>query len=176
MNENFDREKACSCLAETVAAVFADMAFIDAVTLAESIATPPGTPSTATPAGVAQTGAALAGAPAEPLERCALDVLKPVSCRLELALSPGLHRKIVDILLGESDVKGGADDSILEMLNVIAGGFLTGYFGMGVEIKLELPRYLFLEDESGGDIVCSADFDAEGERLSAILRSIRYRY
>ncbi|MBL8966787.1 MAG: hypothetical protein JNG85_07235 [Spirochaetaceae bacterium] len=174
MNENFDREKACACLAETVAAVFADMAFIDAVTLAESIAAEPA----AEPAAATESAPASSrpGPSSEVLERCALDVLKPVSCRLELALSPGLHRKIVEILLGESDVKGGADDSILEMLNVIAGGFLTSYFGLGVEIKLELPRYLFLEDESGGDIVCSADFDAEGERLSAILRSIRYRY
>lgn len=175
MNENFDRERACSRLAETVAAVFADMAFIDAVALAESIAAEPAAPAVSAPVGSAPASERT-GVPAEAPERCALDVLKPVSCRLELALSPGLHRKIVDILLGESDIKGGADDSILEMLNVIAGGFLTSYFGTGVEIKLELPRYLFLEDESGGDIVCSADFDAEGERLSAVLRSIRYRY
>ena len=72
---------------------------------------------------------------------------------------------------------------------MIAGTFLTDYFGPDVEIKLDLPRYLYFgdgavvpgRDAQGGQsgtsrVVAELDLDAEGEPLKAILSSVRYRY
>jgi hypothetical protein len=155
MNEPIDRERASSALAAAVTDVFANMAFLDAERLA-------------------------AAGPEEGLvTRAAIDVLRPSSCRVELRMRESLRSKISDILYPEGVEgvgEGVPEDALLEILNVIAGNFLTDYFGPGMEIKLELPRYLYLSgDSEGGDVIDLA-FDAEGEPLRVVLSSVRYRY
>jgi hypothetical protein len=131
---------------------------------------------------------------AQPEARAAIDALEPVSCSIELRMGDSLRRRISDILFSGQAAGGSAngdasDDALLELLNVIAGSFLTDYFGPGGEIKLDLPRYLYFGDDaastgrevpegqsSGSRVVAELDLDAEGEPLKAVLSSVRYRY
>lgn len=154
MSENIDPVKAAQMLADCVSSVFADMAFID-VQKSETAATVED-------------------------ERCvAIDILAPVSCRIELRISRALRDKIVENLFGEapdSVQKKNGEDSILEMLNIITGAFLSAYFGTGTEIQLELPQYLYFEEQSSGNVVAKVFMTAEGEPLNIALSSVRYRY
>lgn len=166
MTEPFDPARAAPMLGAAVSRVFADMAFIDAE-------------ATHSPRSMAQ-----------PEARAAIDALEPASCSIELRMGDSLRRRIADILFsGQGESGAACDDAILELLNVIAGSFLTEYFGPGGEIRLDLPRYLYFGDEapgpsrdaqdgqSGGSrLVAELDLDAEGEPLKAILYSVRYRY
>ena len=156
MNETkIDAVRAATILMDTIASTFADIAFID----------------------VAPTRA---GEPEKVIQaplRAAIDVLKPVSCRIEIQCPATLKQRIEATLFqGEVRSGGKEEDAILEILNVTAGVFLTSYFGPGTDVKLELPQYLFLSDGSEGEILAQASGDAEGEPLRAVLRSIRYRY
>ena len=166
MTEPFDPSRAAPMLEAAVSRVFADMAFIDAE-------------RSPRPAQVAQ-----------PEARAAIDALEPARCSIELRMGDSLRRRIADILFsGQAGSGEASDDALLELLNVIAGSFLTDYFGPGGEIKLDLPRYLYFGDEAalpgrdaqggpggGSRVVAELDLDAEGEPLKAILSSIRYRY
>lgn len=166
MTEPFDPSRAAPMLEAAVSRVFADMAFIDAE-------------RSPRPVQVAQ-----------PEARAAIDALEPASCSIELRMGDSLRRRIADILFsGQAGSGEASDDALLELLNVIAGSFLTDYFGPGGEIKLDLPRYLYFGDEAalpgrdaqggpggGSRVVAELDLDAEGEPLKAILSSIRYRY
>jgi len=166
MTEPFDPSRAAPMLEAAVSRVFADMAFIDAG-------------RSPRPVQVAQ-----------PEARAAIDALEPASCSIELRMGDSLRRRIADILFsGQAGSGEASDDALLELLNVIAGSFLTDYFGPGGEIKLDLPRYLYFGDEAalpgrdaqggpggGSRVVAELDLDAEGEPLKAILSSIRYRY
>jgi hypothetical protein len=160
MSETIESGKAGLLLADCVSSVFADMAFIDVQEVLDGD---------------------LPGAPAETAgERCvAIDVLAPLSCRIELRINNALRDKIVENLFGEapdSVQKKNGEDSLLEMLNIIAGTFLSAYFGSGVEIQLELPQYLYFQEQSQGQIVSKVHMTAEGEPLTITLHSVRYRY
>jgi hypothetical protein len=154
MNETMDSARAAVVLMETISSTFADMAFIDVEP--------------------AKEGSALAEI--ETPVRAAIDVLRPVSCRLEIRCPLSLKARIEATLFQGQGEGRSAEDSLLEMLNVAAGVFLTSYFGPGADIKLELPQYLFSSEGSEGEVLASANGDAEGEPLRAALTSIRYRY
>ena len=157
MNDTIEPARASALLLEALSSTFADMAFID-VERARAAA--------------GERARAAAGIPAPAPEpraesvRVAIDVLRPLSLRLELECSVSLKERIEATLFQDesSAERASREDSLLEILNVAAGVFLTSYFGPGADIKLELPQYLFVSDGS------------EGERLRAALRSIRYRY
>jgi len=158
MNPNtdlaLDPAKVSALLAETIAQVFADMAFLDA------LPAPPGESCAAD----------------ETATECiSLDVLKPVSIRMELRFSSKLKKLVNDNLFsGEETTEG--DDSLLEILNVTAGNFLIRYYGENTEPKLELPEYLFFDDTKGDDFIAKVRMLVEGEPLEAGIRSMRYRY
>jgi len=160
MNDNFDAARANGILAECVTSVFADMAFID----------------------VKESGA---DCPAperqkdESVRRAAIDVLTPLSCRIELNINTALRDRIIETLFGDlavSEQKKTAEDTLLEMLNITAGSFLSSYFGTGTDIQLELPRYLYQDELYQGQTISAISMDAEGEPLEIILSSVRYRY
>ena len=155
MMEGFDSDRARAELGKAVVDAMADMAFLDAV------------PRAAESDGPSQAWGF----------HSAIDVLRPVSCRIELQSQEELIERITDILFEEPAQEGPErEDSILEMLNVVAGSFLTAYFGHGTEIKLELPKYVFFSDGEEGESIAAIDFDAEGSPFRVSLSSIRYRY
>jgi hypothetical protein len=160
MIQAIDPARAAPILMASLSSTFADMAFIDV-----EAARPPS----------AQAGAAAHGA-LEGCVRAAIDVLRPVSCRLEIQCPAALKERIESTLFQGEAEGGSREDSLLEMLNVAAGAFLTSYFGQGADIKLELPQYLYLAEGSEGEVLAEAEADAEGQPLRAVLRSIRYRY
>ena len=158
MIETIDPGKAERSLVDALSSTFAEIAFIDVVPIG--------------------AGAREPAASAEPV-RAAIDMLKPLSCRLELECPASLLRKIEgNLFQGE----GAGEDLLLELLNVLAGAFATSCFGAGADVKLELPRYVFSSAEaegpegSEGAEIAQVLGDAEGERLLAALRSVRYRY
>lgn len=160
MSEIFNAERAVCVLADSVASVFADMAFIDVER-------------------TAQTGASGPAPGSDTERRAVIDVLSPLSCRIELAITTALRDRILDTLFGDLDKeeqRKTAEDPLLEMLNIIAGSFLSAYFGPGTDIQLELPRYLYLSEPSQDESVSSITLDAEGEPLKASISSVRYRY
>jgi len=154
MNDTIDPGRAAALLMEALSSTFADLAFIDVEPAA---------------------GAASEKDIVSPL-RAAIDVLKPVSCRLEISCPAGLRDRIEAILFQDKIEERGEQDSLLEILNVVAGQFLTLYFGAGTDVKLELPQYLYLAEPDEGAILAQAAGDAEGEPVFATLRSVRYRY
>jgi len=155
MMEGFDLGRARAELGKAVIDAMADMAFLDAE---------PRTPGGAEPSHAWGF-------------HSAIDVLRPVSCRIELQSQEELLERITDILFEEPAQEGPErEDAILEMLNVVAGSFLTAYFGRGTDIKLELPRCMFSSGGDEGDSIARIDFDAEGSPLRVSLSSIRYRY
>lgn len=175
-----DNERATRVLAETAPSVFADMAFMDAVVIKASWAPDAdGMADDAASAGPASGVAdARDAAGAAPLVHIAIDMLKPLSCRLELEFPRVLADRINEFLYeNPEDAAGsGGDDSTLELLNVIAGAFLSGYFGTGTAFKLELPFFIFGAAEVSGPAIARIEFDIQGVRAVLTLRSIRYRY
>jgi hypothetical protein len=165
MSETIDAARAAAFLMETLSTTFADMAFIDVEPTRADMRAP---------------GAPIHGGPgdssARPPVRAAIDVLKPLSCRLEIECPAELKERIEETLFEGQGEGGSEEDSLLEMLNVAAGVFLTLYFGTGADIKLELPEYLYFTEGTEGEILAEASADAEGQPLRAVLRSIRYRY
>jgi len=161
-SEGVDARRVADALKAATTAVFADMAFIDAACVAEVPAE--------------ETREARPG-----LEvRAAIDILKPLSCRLELRMPRALSDTIKETL-GSGDAADASDgpptdDAVLEMVNVLAGAFLSEYFGPGASIKLELPLYLFEGAEDGGEPLAALRYDAEGKPFEAYIHSVRYRY
>jgi len=162
MTENINAERAEKILAECVTSVFADMAFIDIVQ------------------NVTENDAQNVGRKGSKDERrAAIDVLAPLTCRIELKINTPLRDRILKTLFGdiaESDMKKTAEDPLLETLNIIAGTFLSAYFGSGTDIQLELPRYLYSDEQTPGQEISALRMNAEGEPVEVILSSIRYRY
>lgn len=159
MSEAYDPARAGSALAEAVTCAFGDMTFLDAEPL--------------------PSGRAADLPDSLPEEtRAIIDLLRPASARLELRIPSELRARMLEILYSGGEEGGGEerDDSILELLNVIAGQFVTRYFGRGGDVKLELPRYLYFHEDFEGDAVLDLAFDAEGSPFRVILSSIRYRY
>jgi len=158
MTETIESGKASVLLAESVSSVFADMAFIDVQEIFDECS------STKESSG----------------ERCVtIDVLAPLSCRIELRINQVLRDKIVENLFGaapDSIQKKNGEDSLLEMLNIITGSFLSAYFGSGTEIQLELPQFQYFSEQSQGQNVAKVLMCAEDEPLSITLNSVRYRY
>jgi hypothetical protein len=176
MNDAFNPDRAEKILADSITSVFADMAFIDVERK----------PEASSAAGTANGDAAAAVTP-RPADdssfdgerRAAIDVLSPLSCRIELKINTPLRDRILETLYGDGmdqEQKKAAEDPLLEMLNIIAGSFLSSYFGSGTNIQLELPRYLYLGEISPSQSVSSIVMDAEGEPLEAFISSVRYRY
>ncbi len=160
MTERMDRQRAEELLERATSSVFAEMAFVDAI------------PADGKPLGDGRRDA-------EPTRSAVIDVLAPLSCRMELKMTVALRDRIVDTLFAdepEETRKKSADDALLETLNVMAGEFLSSYFGAGTEIRLSLPRYLYDGESLPGEPVAEARMDAEGEPLVVTLDSVRYRY
>ncbi len=151
MTESFDPARASAALSDSLQTVLADMVFLDAEPR----------PSGSVPATSVGSHAAI-------------DVLKPASFRLELRMHPEFAAKAASIVLCDDASRG--DDTALEILNVIAGSFVTRYFGAGAVPRLELPQFKYFTDGTEGQEICSLDFDVEGLPLRIILSSIRYRY
>lgn len=183
---NLDVHKAQAALQEAAVSVFAEMTFMDAL-VPPPKAEKPGISAPSTVRGTAEDKAG--ASTAEEGVHAALDVLKPLSCRMELLLTRPLADRIADILYGEAEIefneivdkapprsKGNRDDSILEILNVLAGNFLSNYFGPGTPFKLELPFFVFGEADVTGPVLSRVELDVEGFPAEVLLRSIRYRY
>ncbi|HRW23835.1 MAG TPA: chemotaxis protein CheX [Spirochaetia bacterium] len=106
-----------------------------------------------------------------------MDILKPLSCRLELRMPRSLYAGIVELLgSGDADAADEPEDAVLEMVNVLAGSFISERFGPGADMKLELPCYLYGADQASGVPIAGVGCDAEGEPFSVLLTSVRYRY
>jgi hypothetical protein len=165
MSVQLDGERAGRLLARSIAAAFGDMAFIDAQTVSVDSG---------------DDGMIRSGTPVPEGQRCAvIEALMPLSCRIEFVTETALRDRIIDTLFGDRDEavqKKLADDSLLEMLNVVAGSFLSDYFGGDAQIQLELPRLLYLAEAPVGQTVARVVMDAEGTPLTARITSVRYRY
>lgn len=166
MTGQLDPERAKSLLGQAAAQVFAEMAFID-VNPATDAENEPSRKSGNEPQ------------PGEETQCAVIDVMAPLSCRLELRIPAGVRERIVENLFSEmpeAERKKNAEDSILEMLNIIMGNFLSAYFGSGTELQLSLPRYRWLAEEMPGTAVANLRLDAEGSPFELALFSVRYRY
>lgn len=157
MNDTLDPERAREALAKCVTAVFADLAFLDAQ-----------------PAGEDRQ------VEARDTRIASIAVLMPLSCRIKLKIPGSLRDRIAETLFSgmegkAADLRKNAEDSILEILNIVAGAFLSAYFGQGTEIRLELPEFLYSDDDDGQTVTRIA-MDAEGETIEVSLSSVRYRY
>ena len=163
MSDPDETTKITTILEEAVSSVFAEVAFIDVEK----------------PRSVEAQEADLETAGKTDLLCAAIDVLSPLSYRLEIRVGKKLLDKIVENLFPEGDLesrKKNAEDSLLEMLNIIAGNFISAFFGAGSETQLELPGYLYFSEKEGGTPVCGLSLDAEGEPVEVFLYSVRYRY
>lgn len=168
MVDGYDPERSREALVGAVSCAFADMAFMDVAPFGDASGGSTG----------GSTGAASADTGSGREVRAAIDMLKPVSGRLELRMPEELRARILDTLYGGAEEPAGErrDDTVLELLNVVAGQFLSRYFGSGAGVKLELPQYLYFHEGYEGEAVLDLAFDAEGLPVRALLSSVRYRY
>ncbi len=147
-----DIARAGEVLAQSMSSAFADMCFLDARPVPRA------------------TSDIL------PEIRAVIDALKPTSWRIELRLPASLQGRMREILFPDGAGVAGEEDAVLELLNVAAGAFLTGYFGRGQEIKLALPRLLYFGEACEGTELASFVLDVEGVLVGVWLYSVRYRY
>jgi CheY-specific phosphatase CheX len=157
MNDTLDPDRVRDALARCVTSVFADLAFLDV-----------------------QVAGDEKKIDTKDMRIAAISVLMPLSCRIKLKIPGSLRDHIADTLFAgiegkSADLRKNAEDSILEILNIVAGAFLSAYFGQGTEIRLELPEYLYADDDDG-QTVTRIVMDAEGETIEVSLSSVRYRY
>jgi hypothetical protein len=151
--QGIDEAKARRALEEAVVTTFADMFFVDAM---------PG---------------AGAGLPAAQETCASIDLLKPLSIQIQAFFSAPLKRRAIETLfVADGPPDSDKEDAVLEIVNVIAGHFLTNYFGQGVSFKIELPQFLDSGGEGDGEPLFTLGFDAEGSSFRVALRSVRYRY
>jgi len=158
VNDQIDPARAGKLLAAATSEAFAEMTFIDVSPI--------------------QAGDGLPEA-GQDVQCAAIDVMAPLSCRIEMKVPPAIRDRVIDALFSESperDRKKNAEDSVLEMLNVITGNFLSAYFGPQTEVRLSLPRYLYLDERLPGTAVADLRLNAEGTPLDLTLFSVRYRY
>ena len=158
MNDQIDPDRAEKLLAAATSEAFAAMAFIDASPMRAG-------------EGLPEAG--------QDAQCAAIDVMAPLSCRIEMKVPPAIRDRVIDALFSESperDRKKNAEDSVLEMLNVITGNFLSAYFGSQTEVRLSLRRYLYLDERLPGTAVADLRLNAEGAPLDLTLFSVRYRY
>lgn len=129
----------------SVERTFADMAFIDAVAV-ES------------PDEAIQSG-----------QLVHIEFAEPMRGHMTLHLSTGLKRLVVENIVGRSwaDVNTEAfDDCLLELLNVLAGNFLSELGESEKQYSITLPQLLFDEKESGdGSEKLVFHFNAEDNPL-----------
>lgn len=156
MTYALETERAAKVLAQCVTDVFAQTAFIDVQ---------------------GRDG----GSPIEDARCAAINVLSPLSCSVRISFSQATLDRIADSLYGDEakgkpGAKKNAEDSMLEILNIVSGSFLSSYFGAGTEFLLELPQYQYGDDASPGEQVTRLRMDAEGEPIEVSLNSVRYRY
>ncbi|HUX13802.1 MAG TPA: chemotaxis protein CheX [Spirochaetia bacterium] len=153
MNESFEIEKARTALLASVQGTFAEMVFTD-VTLSSL------------------------GEISDVEDSCAsIDILKPLSTQVVCLFPRALIEKFMEILIPDHPANvQEKDDSVLELLNIIAGNFLTNYFGHRVDSKLQLPQFHFGAVEGEGVALFVLNLDAEGIPFRVALRSVRYTY
>jgi len=142
-------EKARAALFGAVRDAFADMAFLD---VAPGVARP-------------LSGDTFSGA---------VDLLLPPPVSILCIFPAALADKIADSLF--TDRKTALEDRIdclLEILNVVAGNFLTCRFGGGYSARPGLPRIVAEGGGPGGVLLAALDLDAEGIPFRVELRSRR---
>lgn len=101
---------------------------------------------------------------------------EPNAGEIALFLPLPVKQDIVENIYGEDWESMKAteiDDCLLEMLNVLAGDFLSDLYGAGAHRDLSLPDLLFDESElSKADEFETYCFDAEGNQFKAELRLV----
>lgn len=129
-------------LTEAVKKTLSDMAFLDAEPVEDD-------------EGITGTSHIIAISYEAP-ERGSIALMLPLACK----------RQIVENIYGdewESLDSEEIDDCLLEMLNVLAGEYLSSRYGREVRRDLSLPRLVFdaaeLETSNTAERIC---FDAEG--------------
>ncbi len=108
-----------------------------------------------------------------------IDILKPVSGKIFIMLQDWLKDSVIKNIYVNQSGKlkdNEKDDCLLEILNVIAGEFLSRYFGKGSEYKIELPQVYIDYKEGDEKPFVDIFFDAEGLPFRVFLNTIRYRY
>lgn len=147
-------EKIRSALFDSALNTFADMAFLD------------------------MTEKPVVGEEVSKHERLAIDILKPFTGRLVLTLSQQLKTQIIENIYAQKSVELQAneqEDCILEILNVIAGVFLSECYGKNSDYKIEFPELEMMDIPEGGQILATVCFDVEGMDLRLDLYSIIYQ-
>ncbi len=104
-----------------------------------------------------------------------IDILKPITGKIIFLLPNILKKKIIrNIYTDDFDFIGEkeGDDCIMEIVNVLAGKFLTECFGNDVSYKFDFPTINFNYAENDESKVISMDMDAECIPLKVVLKSI----
>ena len=154
MMEGMNREQASEAMKQAVIKTYSDMVFLD---VAEN-------PDMEIPAHFSYV--------------LGIDILKPLSGTIVMYLSEDLKTRIVENIYYEplKINQNDRDDCLLEILNVLAGSFLTIYFGKELNYKMKLPELFVDYLENGNDNFVLLNFNAEGLPFQVILKSVRYRY
>jgi CheY-specific phosphatase CheX len=138
-----------TALTQAITMAFSDMAFLDA----------------------AETGGATDPAPTSQV--VVTGFTSPVRGQIVLYLTLDCKRAIVENVYGREWASLRAaeiDDCLLELGNVVAGGFLEAYCGKGTAHDVSLPGIHFDDSqlELTGDRI-TATYDAEGKFLNVVL-------
>jgi hypothetical protein len=97
-------------------------------------------------------------------------ISKPFRGSMTFFLTDGLKRRIAENIYGEGSLlsKHSGDDCLLEILNVIAGNFMSSYFGIHACYKMDLPLMIMTQEPPAG-FLAESFFNAEGEKFRVAL-------
>jgi len=105
-----------------------------------------------------------------------IDILKPFFGKIALFLPFECKNKIAENIYGKNfkELKSQEiDDCQLELLNILVGNILSGYFGSKKKCKVDLPSIIFDKDEIEWNKknIDEYYFDAEGSVFKLVFQS-----
>ena len=157
MIEKFDVKKAAEKISQAVINTFQDMAFIETVKIPKP------------------------GQDVKSENILGIDIIKPLSSKIIMIFSDSLKEKIIMNVLSSGNFMYQEEqktDIALEMLNIIAGNFIMGYFDNKENYKMEPPHTLVRTHEGPVGNAENLDlyFNAEDEIVKVTFKTVRYIY
>lgn len=101
-----------------------------------------------------------------------IDIIKPFKGNIYLLFSDDLTDKIIGNIYGDDSAKLNTktkNDCLLELMNIVAGNFMTFYFGASADYEMDLPEVDTEIPEQDYKNRVNCFFNAEGLKFRAII-------
>jgi hypothetical protein len=101
-----------------------------------------------------------------------IDILNPLHLKIDFYFMDDLKNKIIENVYGEETVRlneEAKDDCLLELMNVLAGNFMSFYSGAGEAYEMNLPVMDDVLHKQNYSKYISCYFNAEGLNFKVVI-------